>query len=398
MVLMTEIIGLGVGLGALAYLALNLLLGVEVLAALCSQRNASSAINLASEPNIKILIPAHNESSGIGHTLQGLIAEVNSPQQICVIADNCTDETATIAREYGVLVLERNDLEQLGKGYALDFGLKHLESDPPDVIVMVDADCQVSKGSIQAIANRAAATNRPVQAVYRMASPPSPSPKDGVSAFAFTVKNRVRAGGLSSLGMPILLGGTGMAFPWKTLQQVEIASGHIVEDMKLGIDLAIAGYPPTLAVDSLVTGQLPSSDAAATSQRTRWEHGHLESLTTYVPQLVKAAFRQKRWGLLVLALDLAIPPLSLWVMVGAVLTAIAALLAIAGNVLWPLTIQAAADGMLVMSVLVAWLKWRPAELSLVQLLSIPIYILWKIPIYFKFLASPQKTWVRTERD
>ena len=390
MVLVTEIIGLGVGLGAVAYLVLNLLLGVEVLAALCSQRNASLAINLASEPNIKILIPAHNESSGIGHTLQGLIAEVNSPQQICVIADNCTDETATIAREYGVLVLERNDLEQLGKGFALDFGLKYLESDPPDVIVMVDADCQVSKGSIQAIANRAAATNRPVQAVYRMASPPSPSPKDGVSAFAFTVKNRVRAGGLSSLGMPILLGGTGMAFPWKTLQQVEIASGHIVEDMKLGIDLAIAGYPPTLAVDSLVTGQLPSSDAAATSQRTRWEHGHLESLTTYVPQLVKAAFQQKRWGLLVLALDLAIPPLSLWGMVGAVLTAIAAILAIAGNVLWPFTIQAAADGMLVMSVLVAWLKWRPAELSLAQLLSIPIYILWKIPIYFKFLASPQK--------
>ena len=397
------LIGIGLGLAASLYLLFNVLLGVEVLAAFLSTTPSLDEETADSQTTFRVLVPAHNEATGIGSTLQDLLREVRDPQQIYVIADNCTDETAAIAREHGVQVFERTDRELMGKGYALDFGLKQLASAAlpdtlPDVVVIVDADCQVSDGTIAAIAHRAAASNRPVQAVYRMASPPNPSPKDGVSAFAFTVKNRVRAGGLSALGMPILLGGTGMAFPWQSLQQVDVASGHIVEDMKLGIDLAIAGYPPTLATDYVVTGQLPSSEAAATSQRTRWEHGHLESLTAYVPQLLVSAVRQKRLGLLVLALDLAIPPLSLWVVIGVVLSLAVSMLAIAGGVVWPLVVQAIAIGLLVTAIGVAALRWRPAELSLTQLLSIPVYVLWKVPIYLKFLVSPQKAWVRTERD
>ncbi|MEM9568308.1 MAG: glycosyltransferase family 2 protein [Cyanobacteria bacterium P01_E01_bin.34] len=405
--LVLELIGIGLGLAAAFFLLLNVLLGIEVLAALLlsdqhSAMEISGVLNVPESQSVfKVLVPAHNEASGIGFTLQNLLNEVSNPQQICVIADNCTDETAAIAREYNVQVLERTDTEMRGKGYALDFGLQHLEAksdSPPDVVVMVDADCQVTAGTLAAIAERAAVNNRPVQAVYRMASPPNPSPKDGVSAFAFTVKNRVRAGGLSSLGMPILLGGTGMAFPWQALQQVEMASGHIVEDMKLGIDLAIAGYPPTLATDYVVTGQLPSSEEAATNQRTRWEHGHLESLTTYVPQLLSAAVKQRRMGLLVLALDLAIPPLSLWVTIGIGLAIATAIVATAAGMLWPAIVQLLACGVLVIAIGVAALKWRPAELSLMQLLRIPFYILWKLPIYLKFLVSPQKDWVRTERD
>ncbi|MEL7084947.1 MAG: glycosyltransferase family 2 protein [Cyanobacteria bacterium J06597_1] len=404
---MLELIGLGFGLAAAVYLLLNVLLGIEVFAALLTSRQPSAADSSESPgapeslAAFRVLVPAHNEAAGIGTTLQNLLQEVDDPQQICVIADNCTDETAAISREYNVQVLERTDAELRGKGYALDFGLQHIEAasdSPPDVVVMVDADCHVSDGTLAAIAERAAVSNRPVQAVYRMASPPNPSPKDGVSAFAFTVKNRVRAGGLSSLGMPILLGGTGMAFPWQALQQVEVASGHIVEDMKLGIDLAIAGYPPTLATDYVVTGQLPSSEDAATSQRTRWEHGHLESLTTYVPQLLVAAVRQRRLGLLMLALDLAIPPLSLWVAIGVGLAVATAIMAIAAGVMWPAIVQTIACGVLVAAIGVAALKWRPPELSLMQLLSIPFYVLWKLPIYLKFLVSPQKDWVRTERD
>lgn len=394
------VIAIGIGLAAAIYLLLNLILGGEILAALVSddQSQIDGSQN-SSRVTYNVLVPAHNEASCIEATLTGLLQEVSSPQQICVIADNCTDSTASIARRHGVRVFERTNTELVGKGYALDFGLRHLAAgSPPEVIVMVDADCQVSPGSIQAIAQRAAIGNRPVQAVYCMASPPNPSPKDGVSAFAFTVRNRVRAGGLSSLGLPILLGGTGMAFPWQALQQVDIASGHIVEDMKLGIDLAIAGYTPTLATDYSVTGQLPSSEEAATSQRTRWEHGHLESLTTYVPQLLAAAIRQRRLGLVVLALDLAIPPLSLWVMIGVVLTIAAATLVLEGGVLWPLILQLCASGLLVGSIGLAAIKWLPAELSLLQLLSVPLYVLWKIPIYLKFFGAPQKEWVRTERD
>ncbi|MEO0984953.1 MAG: glycosyltransferase [Cyanobacteria bacterium J06639_14] len=344
------------------------------------------------------MIPAHNEASGIEETLKSLLPEVKSPEQICVIADNCNDETATLARQLGLQVLERSDTSKFGKGYALDFGLQYLAQNPPEVVVIVDADCQVSPGTLSTIAQEAAVLNRPVQAEYRMALPTHPAARDRVSAFALIFKNCVRAKGLSRLGFPILLGGTGMAFPWESLQTVNLASSHIVEDMKLGIDLAIAGYSPTLAPEAQVTSQLPSNDSAATSQRTRWEHGHLQVLTTYVPQLIKAVFKQRRLGLLVMALDLAIPPLALWVLTGFALTLLTGGLALLANIAWPFAIQGVADVLLVLAILSAWMKWGRAELPLAQLLAIPLYVLWKIPIYLKFLIKPEQSWIRTERD
>ncbi|MEO0535493.1 MAG: glycosyltransferase [Cyanobacteria bacterium P01_A01_bin.123] len=252
--------------------------------------------------------------------------------------------------------------------------------------------------SLSKIAQEATVLSRPVQAEYRMELPPNPTARDRVSAFALIFKNCVRAKGISRLGFPILLSGTGMALPWEALQTVNLASSHIVEDMKLGIDLAIAGYSPILAPEAQVTSQLPSSESAATSQRTRWEHGHLQVLTTYIPQLIKAALKQRRLGLLMMALDLAIPPLALWVLTGFALTLLTGGIALLGNIVWPFAIQGVADVLLVLAILSAWIKWGRAELPLAQLLAIPLYILWKIPIYLKFLVKPEQFWIRTERD
>ncbi|MEO0535489.1 MAG: glycosyltransferase family 2 protein [Cyanobacteria bacterium P01_A01_bin.123] len=398
MLLLLEIIELILGVGTITYIVLNVLLGVEVLAAIAQHKENRSLTHEGPTPAFAVLIPAYNEADGIEQTLQNLLLEVESAEQIYMVADNCTDETAAISRNLGVQVFERTDVAKKGKGHALDFGLRHLTPKLYRAVVIVDADCLVSPGTLAAIVSQSIALNRPVQATYRMVLPPDPSPRDRVSAFALIVKNQVRAGGLSSLGLPILLGGTGMAFPWEALQAVNLASSHIVEDMKLGIDLAIAGYSPTLAPEAQVTSHLPSSESAATSQRTRWEHGHLQVLTTYVPQLMKAALKQRRLGLLVMALDLAIPPLALWVLTGFALTLLTGGLALLGNIAWPFAIQGVADVLLVLAILSAWMKWGRAELPLAQLLAIPLYILWKIPIYLKFLVKPEQSWVRTERD
>ena len=79
--------------------------------------------------------------------------------------------------------------------------------------------------------------------VYDMEQPPNPTPKDSISALAFLVKNLVRPIGLKQLGFPSLLTGTGMAFPWSIIRSVSLASGNIVEDMQMSLDLAIAGLP-----------------------------------------------------------------------------------------------------------------------------------------------------------
>lgn len=397
MLFLLDLLGLVFGVAISVYGLLNILLSVEVLAAKLPSA-ADDKSPSAGTPTFTVLVPAHNEAAGIEDTLRGLLQEISDPEQICVIADNCTDETAKLSRNLGVRVLERTNQELRGKGYALDFGLSSLIHSPPDVVVIVDADCQVGPGTLATIVKQSAAENRPVQAIYRLMPPSEASTRDRISAFALTFKNLVRAGGLSRLGCPILLGGTGMAFPWESLQSVSLASGHIVEDMKLGIDLAIVGYSPKLSTDALVTSRLPGGDTAAVSQRTRWEHGHLQTLVTYVPQIAKAAWQQRRLSLFVLGLDLAIPPLALWVMIGIALTLASGIFAVLSGIVWPVALQSLAISLLVLTVLSAWAQWGREELPLSQLLAIPLYILWKIPIYLKFILKPQTSWIRTERD
>jgi cellulose synthase/poly-beta-1,6-N-acetylglucosamine synthase-like glycosyltransferase len=234
-------------------------------------------------PKIAVLVPAHNEAEGITPTLKILLSELTTGDRLIAIADNCTDETATIARSLGVTTIERHDLQNRGKGYALDYGLKFLAADPPDVAIVIDADTDVASGTISRIATLAQYYNRPIQATYLLETPPQQNSRDAVSAFATIVKNLVRPKGLAKLGLPCLLHGTGMAFPWSAIDKVSFASGNIVEDIQLALDFAVAGYPPLFCLDARVTGVLPQQEQAAKSQRTRWEHGHLQTLVTKVP-------------------------------------------------------------------------------------------------------------------
>lgn len=349
-------------------------------------------------PKVSVLVPAHNEALGIGATLETLLAQVTDKERVVVIADNCSDDTAAIARQIGATVIERQDTERRGKGYALDYGLQFLKENPPEVVVVVDADCIVHNGAIDRIARIAAQRARPVQATYLMERPANPGPKDSVSALAFLVKNLVRPAGLERLGLPCLLTGTGMAFPWSAIANAELASGNIVEDMQLALDLALDGYAPVFCQEARVTGRLPQRENAAKQQRTRWEHGQLQTLLTQVPRLLKAFFQQKRFDLLALALDMCIPPLSLLVMMWAAVTA-GTLLAGFSGASWTPAIILALEGFLVLvSIVGAWAKFGRAELPAKALLSVPFYILWKIPLYLAFLVRPQTKWIRTERD
>jgi cellulose synthase/poly-beta-1,6-N-acetylglucosamine synthase-like glycosyltransferase len=345
-----------------------------------------------------VLVPAHNEAMGIRPVLEALSAQLKETDQLVVIADNCTDETATVARSVGATVIERHDENHRGKGYALDYGVQFLAPNPPDIVVIVDADCLVQPGAVQQIAQQAAATHRPVQALYLMEQPSQPKPKDAVSALAFLVKNLVRPMGLAQLNFPCLLTGTGMAFPWRVIQQASLASGNIVEDMQLGVDLAIDGYAPQFCATARVTGLLPQQQHAAKSQRTRWEHGHLQTIATQVPKLVRAAIAQKRGDLLALALELSVPPLSLLVMAWLTLTAVATVTSLMGSS-WQPTIFLAIQGvMMTAAILAGWARFGRDELPAQTLFAIPLYLLWKIPLYFAFLFKPQTEWVRTDRD
>ncbi len=384
-------------IAAIIFIPITVLL-TECIAAILPEPEKNNKSEEKYRPKIAILVPAHNEATVISQTLKTLLPQLKNDDKLVVIADNCSDETAKIAHELGATAIERQDSERRGKGYALDYGLKFIEKEPPEVVVLVDADCICHPGSIDRIARLALAENRPVQALYLMEQPPKPSPRDAVSALAFMVKNLVRPRGLNRLGLPCLLTGTGMAFPWSVIRQASLASGNIVEDLQLGLDLAIAGYAPRFCGDAKVTGILPQQQEAAKSQRTRWEHGYLQTLFAQVPQMLAAALTQKRLDLFALALELCVPPLSFLVMIW-VGGACAALLAttLGGSGL-PAIIFGIQGLLIFLSILVAWAKFGRESLPALTLLAVPLYLLWKIPLYLAFLFKPQTKWVRTERD
>jgi cellulose synthase/poly-beta-1,6-N-acetylglucosamine synthase-like glycosyltransferase len=393
-------------------IALGLLVPIAVLfiecsAALLPGRGETGDVG-ATRPSVAVLVPAHNEASCIGATLETLLPQLTDQDRLVVIADNCSDETAAIAKRVhcfsqsagslGATVVERIDTERRGKGYALDYGLRFIESDPPDVVVMADADCIVHPGSIERIVRLAATSNRPVQTTYLMEQPAEPGPKDAVSALAFMVKNLVRPSGLERLGLHSLLYGTAMAFPWSVIQSAPLASGNIVEDMQLAVDLAMDGHPPVFCEEAKVIGRLPQQKQAAQKQRVRWEHGHLQTLLTQVPKLFKASISQRRFDLFAIALDLFVPPLSLLVMMWMAVMG-GALLAGALGASWIPAILLAIEGLLVViSVVGAWAKFGRADIPVQALLAAPSYMLWKIPLYFAFLVRPQTKWNKTERD
>ena len=294
------LIGLLLTVGAAVLLVPVYVFVIECFAALIPERRQTWDPN-GPAPKTVILVPAHNEAAGLGDTLASLQAACTDDFSILVIADNCTDQTAQIARDAGAQCVERQDSERRGKGYALVFGLDQLASAPPDVVIVVDADCRVSTDALKLIAQKAAIAHRPIQADYVMTPPAEHTPMSVVSALAVLVKNRVRPGGLRRLGLPCHLTGSGMAFPYDVIRAAPPTGAYLVEDMLIGIELARLGYPPQSCSEAEVTSHLPERDEAAQGQRRRWEHGHLATLLRHGPRWSSKACsagrrRWSRWG------------------------------------------------------------------------------------------------------
>ncbi len=357
----------------------------------------SRAVPDVRRPSIAILVPAHNEGGGIVATLHSIREQLIAGDRLLVVADNCSDDTASVAREAGAEVVERFDTSRRGKGFALDFGMRHLDSSAPEVVIIVDADCLLSAGTLDRLSRMCMSTGRPIQAKYMMHSTGEAGVKTKIAEFAWAVKSVARPLGFLRLGLPCQLMGTGMAFPWQVIRRVDLASGHIVEDLKLGLDLARIGYAPMFCPEALVTSEFAKSAEGAQSQRTRWEHGHL-SMILAAPRLLLASLTTGNKDLFALVFDMCVPPLAL-------LTIVVAGFCLAGMAAWAGTGEFMPWGMAIavavvisVAVLLSWLRVGREILSFGNLAYAPIYALKKIPMYLKFIVRRQVEWVRSKRD
>ena len=369
---------------------------VQILMSLLPLSHKSSSAKLT--PLTTILIPAHNESTGITQTLLSIKAQLTPNVRVIVVADNCNDDTAIVARSHGVEVIERQHETKRGKGFALDFGIQHLVKNPPDIVLILDADCVLGENALSTLVDEAVQYKRPIQGLYLMHAKAGSSLKIKIAAFAWAVKNWARPLGFHRLGLPCQLMGSGMAFPWQVISQVNLASGHIVEDMKLGVDLAKLKLAPRFCPAVLITSEFPSSAEGIKTQRTRWEHGHIGMIVKEGLPLIMQSIQQANLNMLAIALDMCVPPLALLVLIISTLSAVSMLMIVVTQQLMPWSWVFLDLLLVATAVVLAWCKFGRKIVKFSELLMVPFYVFAKIPLYIKFVFKRQSEWVRSKRD
>lgn len=369
-----------------------LTVSLECLAALTER---SHPVAGPAPPRVAILVPAHDEASSIIPTLTAAKAEMAPDDRLVVIADNCSDDTAAIARDHGAEVIERHDPDRRGKGFALAFGRDHLRADPPGVVLVLDADTLPAPGAIRRIAAEAAQRNAALQGLYLIEGP-SDDPRVAMSTLAFRLKNFVRQKGLQRLSGHALLQGSGMAFPWRIFSGAPLASGSLVEDLQLGVDLFLAGERVGFAEQCRFTSAI-SNLSGTLSQRTRWEHGSMASSPRNVLRLLAAALRG-RWSGWPLALDQEVPPLGMVILLSGAALLLLATGGLFGLTMAPLTLLCTSLTLFALSLCGVWYRWGRDLLPASTFHRLALYLFWKLPLFARFLLHRERQWVRTVRE
>lgn len=350
------------------------------------------------QPRIAVLVPAHNEAAGIGTTILDMMAVEYPADKVTVfiIADNCTDETAAVAREAGATVAERFDDANRGKGHALDWFLSvHKDALAEyDLIAFIDADMFVDKGFLQGLAEAFAHDKvEAVQGRYTVSNPEA-SWRSALGYMSFAYVNHVRPAGRSFWGGTAELKGSGMAFRRDLILETGWPAHSITEDIDFGKDLLFRGILVHYAPHAIVTSDMATTASQAAVQQSRWEGGNLYVFRRFFGQTVGAFLRRPRIALLDAALDLCVPPLSIVVLMTVTGLAVAPFLPGV-----PVAVFGAPVAAFGAAVLTGLIQLRAPAKVWLYIAAAPVFVLWKLALLFRVAAGPAETeWKRTPRD
>lgn len=344
-------------------------------------------------PPFTVLMPAHNEANGIRRCILSVVGQLRACDELIVVADNCTDDTALIATRAGATVITRIDHANSGKGYALEFGRDFVATHPREIVIVVDADCSPDPRALCRIAATAWRNDAVVQGAYLLEPPAGARPNVHVSCFAFLVKNLVRQRALQHLAGAALLQGSGMAFPSRIFHSLRCDTASLIEDLELGVRLLENGQRVLFEERARFTSPA-SSERGTAGQRRRWEHGFLRSMPGFAARLALAALKG-RWRLFFAALDALVPPTVLLILTAALAGALTS--ALFG--LQPAVVLLLCSCLLL--TLGLGVAWRAHGRDLLPAELFPQvfrYVIWKLPIIARFVVYRERRWIRTERD
>jgi len=346
-----------------------------------------------------VFVPAHNEEAGITRTALSLLA-IDWPRscfRVIVIADNCTDNTAAVARTAGAQVLERHDPTLRGKGYALAYAFDFSAKDGfAEAVVVVDADALVSPNLLESFAARIERGGKAIQAHYGILNPWS-SWRTQLITIAKGAFHIVRSRARERLGLSCGVRGNGWCVTHSLLREIPYQFFSLAEDLEFGIALGMAGHRVEYAGEAFSNADMAVTEKAARSQRQRWGKGRMDMVRWRTLPLLRAALRKPSLVCLDLAIDLIVAPLS-YLMLNVVLLAVAAavltLWSPAAAKFWFFWAVGCA-AILAVYVLRGWQLSRIGPRGLLALAHVPGFLFWRVKL---LLVRKSSEWVRTERE
>ncbi|MCQ2372954.1 MAG: glycosyltransferase [Phascolarctobacterium sp.] len=243
-----------------------------------------------------MLVCAHNEAAVIAPLVDNLqkLNYNNKLYDVFVVADNCVDNTAEVARNAGAIVLERHHDTLKGKGYAMDWFFERLfkMERQYDAVCIFDADNLVHPNFLQEMNSRLCNGERLIQG-YLDSKNPTDTWVSGVFSISFWIVNHVWHLAKYNIGLSACLGGTGMCIEMDMLKRYGWGATCLTEDMEFTMKAMMENIPTTWAHDAIIYDEKPLTFKAAWNQRMRWAQGHFDVANRFMLPMFKKAIKER---------------------------------------------------------------------------------------------------------
>jgi cellulose synthase/poly-beta-1,6-N-acetylglucosamine synthase-like glycosyltransferase len=345
------------------------------------------------EPRFAVIVPAHNEEQVIARTLESLRDLDYTPEryEVFVVADNCLDSTAEIARRFDCTVWERTDPIHRSKGHALSWAFAKIPEDY-EAFVIMDADSTADPRLLTTFSRE---YDPSLVLQSRVIQYSGPSAVSAVSYVASAVHNVLKPWGRECLGLSAGLGGTGMCIPRAFLENLPWQRFGLSEDHEYHLSLVLAGRRACFAPEACVQALGPHNFKGLHSQRLRWERGRVATIRHFAGPLLERFITKRDVRSLEAFVSTLAPPLSPTVMAAAGCI----VLGIARRSPGGLAVGALGLLMSAGAILRALQMVQAPARIYVYLLALPPFVVWRAYVSLStILQSTGREWVRTERS
>ncbi|WP_270420600.1 glycosyltransferase family 2 protein [Acidaminococcus massiliensis] len=251
---------------------------------------------LTPKTTFAVIVAAHNEEKVIGELVENLhmLRYPDELYDIFVIADNCSDHTAEVARKAGALVYERFNQEEVGKGFALEWMFRQLFAldKQYDAVAIFDADNLVHPDFLKEMNNRFCKGEKLIQG-YLDVKNPNDSWVSGTFAINFWIVNHVWHLAKYTIGLSSVFGGTGMVIATEVLKKYGWKATCLTEDMEFTMKCLLEGIPTAWCQDAIIYDEKPQTFKASWNQRKRWAQGQFDVAGRYMGKLLKEGIRKR---------------------------------------------------------------------------------------------------------